>query len=81
MHGKISLDLVRNYDIICLEDLNIKGMVKNHRLSKAINDASWGQFVSMLSYNILATIPKVNNAIATVPANDPREKINAKIKA
>ena len=32
---KVSLDLVRNYDIICLEDLNIKGMVKNHRLAKA----------------------------------------------
>ena len=47
---KVSLDLIRNYDVICLEDLNIKGMVKNRRLAKAINDASWGQFVSMLSY-------------------------------
>ena len=47
---KVSIDLIRNYDVICLEDLNIKGMVKDHRLSKAINDASWGQFVSMLSY-------------------------------
>lgn len=50
MQHKVSLDLVRKYDIICLEDLNIKGMVKNHRLAKAINDASWGQFVSILAY-------------------------------
>ena len=50
MQHKVSLDLIRKYDIICLEDLNIKGMVKNHRLAKAINDASWGQFVSILTY-------------------------------
>lgn len=50
MQHKVSLDLVRKYDIICLEDLNIKGMVKSHRLAKAINDASWGQFVTILIY-------------------------------
>lgn len=47
---KVSLDIVRNYDIICIEDLNIKGMVKNHRLARQISDVAWGEFVRMLAY-------------------------------
>lgn len=49
---KISTNLVRKYDVICCEDLNVKGMQKNHRLAKNINDASWGTFLTLLSYKM-----------------------------
>ena len=47
---KCSISLVRRYDTICIEDLNVKGMERNHRLAKSVTDASWGAFVSMLTY-------------------------------
>ena len=47
---KISLDLVRSYDLIIFEDLNIKGMIKNHILAKHIADAAWNKLITITSY-------------------------------
>ncbi|KPV63303.1 MAG: putative transposase DNA-binding domain protein [Candidatus Bathyarchaeota archaeon BA1] len=47
---KLSRFYVNNYDLIAVENLNIKGMVRNHRLAGKILDASWGKFLQMLHY-------------------------------
>ena len=47
---KITTKLIKENDIICIENLNVKGMTKNHKLAKAIQDASFGTLVSMLKY-------------------------------
>ncbi len=48
---KVSYQLVSEYDIIALEDLNVKGMMSNRKLSKHVADASWDTFVKLLEYN------------------------------
>lgn len=46
---KQAKELVKNYDLVCFEDLNIKGMVQS-KLAKSINDAAWGMLLNCIMF-------------------------------
>ncbi|OOS19876.1 RNA-guided endonuclease InsQ/TnpB family protein [Moraxella lincolnii] len=47
---KLTTDLVKRFDVICLENLNVKGMVQNRKLSRAISDLGFYEFKRQLIY-------------------------------
>jgi putative transposase len=62
---KLSRFYVNNYDVICIEKLNIRGMVRNCNLAGKILDASWGRFLQLLEF-------KAERAGALVERVNPR---------
>lgn len=68
---KESTKLVRENQTICIENLNVKGMLRNHKLAKAISSVSWSKFFDMLEYK--ATW--YGNEIIKVPTMYPSSQI------
>lgn len=50
---KLSRKLVEEYDLIAMEDLNVKGLVKNHKLAYSIADVRWSQLLNFIRYKCL----------------------------
>lgn len=50
---KLTTRLVRDYDLVCIEDLHVRGMVKNHCLARSLGDAAFGTFRRLLEYKCL----------------------------
>ena len=46
--NKVTTDIVKNHDVICVETLKVKNLIKNRKLAKSITNASWGMFVQLL---------------------------------
>src|SRR5699024_10513418 len=47
---KTSSELIKNHDTVCLENLGVSNMMKNHKLAQAVSDVSWTEFNRMIDY-------------------------------
>ena len=67
---KVANRYIRNYGMLVLEDLNIKGMVRNHNLAKSISDAGWGTFYGLCVYKA----EEAGRTLIRIPRFEPSSK-------
>jgi putative transposase len=67
---RVANHYITNYGVIYIEDLNIKGMSKNHHLSKSISDAGWGRLFEILEYKAEGA----GRQLVKVPRFEPTSK-------
>ncbi len=69
-HFKTAKHYAERYRHLCVEDLNVAGMVRNHHLAKSIHDASWGAFLDILTDKT----ERADHAVVRVPARFTTQK-------
>ena len=75
---KVSTQLVKDYDIICLEDLKVKNMLKNHNLARSIADVSWSTFTAYLTYKSLWYDKQISKISTFFPSSQTCNKCGEK---
>ena len=68
---KIANSYIKNYGTLVFEDLNIKGMVRNHHLAKSISDSSWGTFIGLVEYKA----EEAGRKLIRIPRFEPSSKM------
>lgn len=73
---KVSTEIIKNHDVICIETLMVKNMMKNHKLAQALSDVALGTFYNMLEYKSIWNDKTVINIDRFFPSSKTCSKCN-----